>query len=84
MSRACAALTVLSAWGALLGVLFAWMQSSFHHLTQINVSGPWANYTQTFLFWLPEISLWWPWALIGALAMATSTIRFGVKDTGNT
>jgi hypothetical protein len=58
---------VICAIGAILGMLFAWSEDSLYQLCHSSLSGEWANCTRAFLLWFPEVELYWPWPMIGAL-----------------
>jgi len=53
--------------GAIAGLIFGWFQSPIYRLTKDAVSGPWANSTSIFLWWLQSPSIYWPWPAFGAL-----------------
>lgn len=78
-----AALAALCAAGGILGVVFAWFQSPFYRIGAGTVSGPWANSTANFLWWLPAAGMWWPWASIGAVLAGLLAYAGLVLSTGN-
>jgi hypothetical protein len=57
---------VICAIGGVGGVLFAWIESSFHSMAVSNLSGEWSDYTGVFLNWL-WFGHYWPWPLLGAI-----------------
>jgi hypothetical protein len=54
--------------GAIVGILFAWMDSSIRQISSHSISGEWANAANVFLLWLSHFDLYWPWPVIGACA----------------
>ena len=53
--------------GAIIGLLFAWFQDPFYQLCHTSISGQWANCTRVFFKWLPNLALYWPLPMFGAL-----------------
>jgi hypothetical protein len=53
--------------GAIIGLLFAWFQDPFYQLCHTSLSGQWANCTRVFFEWLPNVGLYWPLPMFGAL-----------------
>jgi hypothetical protein len=53
--------------GGAVGLLFSWFQSPFYRISASSMSGEWANPARVFFVWLPNIGLYWPWPLFGAV-----------------
>jgi hypothetical protein len=53
--------------GAITGLLFAWFQDPFYQLCHTSISGQWANCTRILLDWLPNVGLYWPLPIFGAI-----------------
>ena len=69
--------------GAAVGVLCAWFQSPFFHLSQASLSCHWANSTNAFLTWLQYPGLYWPWPFIGAILAALAFYAIRLLNIAN-
>jgi hypothetical protein len=55
--------------GGTIGLLFAWFENPFYALCRASLSGEWANCSRVFFLWLPNVGLYWPWPMFGALIL---------------
>ena len=53
--------------GGLLGLLFAWLQDPFYAVCHTSISGEGSNCTRMLFTWLPNVALYWPLPVFGAL-----------------
>lgn len=81
--RKIAALAALCGSGAILGLMVAWFGSPFYRLTQSAISGEWANYTATFLWWSASVSQWWPFSALGAALIGLPGLAIILLSTGS-
>jgi len=58
-----------SLMGALVGLLFAWLESPFRRMSLQSLSGEWADYSGVFLLWVKN-GLYQPWPILGAIVSA--------------
>jgi hypothetical protein len=65
--RQLAAIAVCST-GAIVGTIFAWIDSPFRKLSVHSLTGEWADTTHVFLLWLSHFELYWPWPIVGSCA----------------
>jgi len=63
------AAVAISIIGALIGSLFAWLESPIHTLVTHELSGPMSDYTAAFSVWLFHAH-YWPWPLFGFVIAA--------------
>lgn len=61
--------------GAIVGMIFAWLQTPFHEAPQAS---------RLFLLWLPNVALYWPWSVIGAILAGLSFYVVRLLRTGMT
>jgi hypothetical protein len=62
--------------GALIGLLFAWLQDPFYQLCHTSISGQWANCSRVFLGWLAHVTLYWPMVTFGVLIPGVAFYAF--------
>jgi hypothetical protein len=69
--------------GAMVGLLFAWLQDPFYGICQSSFSGEWANCARVFLEWLPHPMLYWPMVAFGVLIPGVTFYAVQLLRTSN-
>lgn len=61
------AATAACVMGGVIGTLAAWLQSPFYRLCQSPLLGKQPECRRALYGWIPKLSLYWPWTLMGAV-----------------
>jgi hypothetical protein len=69
--------------GGIVGLLSAWFQSPFYAISHASLSGEFANSTRVFFVWLPNVALYWPWPMFGAVISGLTFYVFQLLRISN-